>query len=164
MKILMSMILALLVVTPSAFARKGGGDKPICTGNEPARKGAPYTENESYGLKIAAFQAATAQYELEHPEGADYARISSDLIARNCFVHEDCSTGDERFVGACLRYEWVGTNGSCKITTLVAIPTPPARPSLSCEDVTCPANFQCELENSTGAIGCVEQRTCRQGR
>lgn len=164
MKFLISLTFVLLFVAPSAFARRGGGDKPLCSGNEPPRQGAAYIENLSYGLKIAAFQAATAQYELEHPEAADYARVSSDLVGRSCFVSDECATGDERFVGSCLRYEWDGTNGTCQIYSQVAIPTPPAAPRISCEDVTCPSSFQCELEDSTGAVGCVEQRTCRESR
>lgn len=141
----------------------GGGGKPLCTGQEPPRKGAPFTENASYGLKVDAYQAAIASYELAHPEAAEYASVSRSLVGVSCVVDADCTTGDSsRFVGSCLRYLWDGTNGSCQVLAAIPIPAAPATPLFNCDDVACPSSFQCEVEDSTGAVGCVEQRTCRQ--
>lgn len=141
----------------------GGGNKPLCTGNEPPRQGAAYTANASLYAKLDAYQALNAQYAVEHPEAAEYADVSSRLSGSSCFTDSDCATGDEtKFHGTCQRYEWDGTNGSCNIATAIQIPTPPAQPRFTCEDVTCPSQFQCEVEESTGAVGCVEQRLCRE--
>jgi hypothetical protein len=162
MKILSLLALTCVLFSSASYARRG--DKPICDGTEPPRRGAPFTELASYGLKIAAYQEAVARYELEHPEAADYAAVVTEHVGRSCFADDECSTGDARFLGSCQRYVWDGTNGSCIVTPQVTIPTPPAFPALSCEDVSCPSHFQCEVENNTGAVGCVEQRLCRPAK
>ncbi len=55
-----------------------------------------------------------------------------------------------------------GTTGSCTVSDLAPVPgaSAPPPPRFTCADFTCPASFQCEVEESTGAVGCVEQRTC----
>ncbi|MCX6118324.1 MAG: hypothetical protein NT027_12335 [Proteobacteria bacterium] len=145
--------------------RTGGSRRTICTGMEPARRGAEYSKKPSFDEKILAYQAAASQYEIDHPEGAEFAGISAQITGTSCFSDSDCATSDEsKYRGLCLRYEWTGTNGSCSVAPVIVIPAPPAAPVMNCGDVTCPSNFQCEVENSTGAVGCVEQRLCTQPR
>ena len=143
----------------------GGGGIPVCTGNEPARRGAAYVPNESVTEMLDAFYAATVQYAAEHPEAAEYADVSARISGSSCYNDSDCATGDDsKFKGSCLRYQWDGTNGRCDVYSVIVIPTPPALPSYNCTNVSCPAQFQCEVEESTGAVGCVEQRLCRNPR
>jgi len=168
----MLLALATLVSSPS-FARGGGGgggggggsggsDKPICTGFEPPRLGAPYEAKPSFDAKVDAYRAATAQYEVDHPAAAAFAREAADLTGRSCEADADCATSDEsKYHGSCQRYVWDGTNGSCVVNSLIVIPPPPAPPVFACADVICPSNFKCEVEENNGAVGCVENRTCR---
>lgn len=97
---------------------------------------------------------------------AEYAHISSAVSGTLCETDEDCSTYHESYVGTCLRYVWDGTNGSCSVHSTIPIPSAPPQPQLTCADVTCPSvggvAYQCEVENGTNAVGCVEPRTCRE--
>lgn len=133
------------------------GNRPICTGQEPPRQGAPFTISAAFEAKLDAYRATLAEYESTRPDESEMIEINSRLAGKACFTDFDCATGDERFVSSCLRYEWDGTNGTCLVTTAEI----PQAPLPTCADVTCPDSFQCELEESTGAVGCVEQRLCR---
>lgn len=165
MKPLKVLAVILGLASSAAFAGRGGGGKPICTGNEPPRRGAPYVLKVSGEERLSAYLDALARYEVEHPEAAEYAEASAKISGQSCFSDDDCAYGDNsKFAGSCVRYEWDGTNGSCYLHAVVAIPQPPTLAALSCADVTCPAQFQCEVEESNGAVGCVEQRTCREPR
>jgi hypothetical protein len=138
-----------------------GGNKPICTGLEPARKGAAYTLHQAAEDRLAAFQAELDNFGIEHPEAAAFAVVSKRVAGQSCFQDADCDTGDSsKYTSQCARYEWDGTNGSCLVGSVDPIPAAPILPRLSCADVSCPSGFQCELEESNGAVGCVEQRTC----
>lgn len=117
--------------------------KPTCPVPEPARQGAPATARPSAAAKVAAYQAVVA---------AQDAAVAS-IAGKTCESDAACDTGNPAFSGTCNRYVWTGTNGVCLVGSAPA-------PRFTCADFSCPAKFQCEVEASTGAVGCVESRTC----
>jgi hypothetical protein len=149
--------------------------RPTCPVPEPARQGAPYTVNASGTAKMTAWKASVAEYErtfgaksaAAKAHAEEYTKVANAIGGKSCTDNSDCATGNAKFAGSCYRYVWVGNNGTCLVSDLAPVPGVPAAPSspqFNCADVTCPAQFQCEVENSTGAAGCVAPRTCTPAR
>jgi hypothetical protein len=119
--------------------------KPVCPVPEPVRQGAPATARPSAAAKIAAYKAALSTHD---------AAVKS-IAGKSCESDAQCDTGNPAYQGICNRYVWTGTNGSCILSG-----DPAPAPRFTCADFSCPVKFQCEVEVSTNAVGCVEPRTC----
>jgi hypothetical protein len=117
--------------------------KPVCPVPEPARQGAPATPTASAAAKVAEYKAAVAAQD----------EAAASVAGKMCDSDAACDTGTPSVSGTCNRYVWTGTNGVCIVGSA-------PRPQFTCADFTCPAKFQCEVEASTGAVGCVAVRTC----
>ena len=144
--------------------------KPPCPVPEPARRGAPLIPRASVAAKLDAWKQELAAFQAALPaaesaaaaHAAEYAAASSTVTGKSCVVDADCATGHANYSGHCNRYVWTGSTGSCQVVDLAPVGTtaPPPPPIFACSDYSCPASFQCEVENGTGAVGCVEGRTC----
>ncbi|MFO0675769.1 MAG: hypothetical protein U0169_04505 [Polyangiaceae bacterium] len=128
-------------------------DKPVCTGNEPPRASIPATLTAAANAKTEEWKKALEVWS-SNPEAFASARA---IAGKECTSNSDCVTGTDLVTAYCSVPYYNRSQCMLNVDAFGA----PAAPRFHCGvDWSCTAGYECEEEENTGAVACVEHKTC----
>jgi len=128
-------------------------DKPVCTGNEPPRRSIPATLTAAAITKTEEWKKALEVWSA-NPQAFESARA---IAGKECTTNSDCVTGTDLVTATCSVPYY--NRSQCMLN--VDASGAPTAPRFHCgADWSCTAGYECEEEENTGAVACVEHKTC----